>query len=358
MLRRHSHGVAETSVIRTLHIVAAIVGIMVTVCVAADLAADDEPSVAQNSQAVSQAVVPTAPQPEPFDINRIEPALLRELTDEWLNLKRTRPPRKSGSKITEPSGEVEAIARRLGDIEQRLQDLGATSRQIRDIYRAIDERKRRRRSVDERAGKAIVALERDRYTLHRLERTGSDATADDVSEARKYFEQDQRIVNELEDELHGLGLSWAEIEANNKDETGQAEGLIAQLGKSPRLREKVWEAANKTAQAMREQMERQESLPPEEVNEEILRVVEQAWQSEVREMERLGRMLRAMGMTVEEQERIEAAFAGPADPFPAAGAALVPAAPAAGNPDRRLRPMDGPLGKSIDVPVRQALERR
>jgi hypothetical protein len=109
---------------------------------------------------------------------------------------------------------------------------------------------------------------------------------------------------------------------------------------------------------MRMHMEKQESLPPQEVDEGLLRSLEQAWQSEERELERLGRMLRAMGMSAEDQERIEAAFAAQPEVLPGGKAALLPGAPAGNNPDGRLRPTDGPLGRSIDVPVRRALERR
>jgi hypothetical protein len=359
MLRKHSHGFAGTGLTCTLHIVAAIVGIRAAACVAADPPAETaEPSASQNFQVTSKELAPTAPQQEPFDINRVEPALLRELTEEWMNLKRKRPPRKSNTRVTDPSGEVEVIARRLGELERQLHVLGASGRQIRELYRSIDERHRRRRSTDELLRKAIVALERDRYTLRRLDRAGSDATADVVDEARKYFEQDQRIVDELEDELHSLGISWAEIEANNIDEVAQVEGQIRQLGKSSQMREQTWVASIKAIQAMRMHMEKQESLPPQEVDEGLLRSLEQAWQSEERELERLGRMLRAMGMSAEDQERIEAAFAAQPEVLPGGKAALLPGAPAGNNPDGRLRPTDGPLGRSIDVPVRRALERR
>ena len=64
-----------------------------------------------------------------------------------------------------------------------------------------------------------------------------------MNEARKFVEQDQRMLDELEDELHGLGASWAEIEIINSEHALQEKTLIRQLGASDKLREQRWQAA-------------------------------------------------------------------------------------------------------------------
>ena len=363
MLRQRSRGLRGMTFRRTVFSAISIVGTVNIACLAASDTQDAEPAEAQETSPAASDANPVVAQPQPFDPAQVDRALMRELTDEWLKMKRKRviseSQRKSGARISDPNSEVEISFRRLDDLERRLQTLGASSRQIREIYRSIDERENRRRSTELLLRKAIVALERDSYTLGRLERGLSETSNTDnqVNEARRFVEQDQRMLDELEDELHGLGASWAEIEIINAENALQEKTLIRQLGASDKLREQRWQAAHKVTYAIRDQLAQQEALPPQRVDEELQRTLQHQLQTETRDLDRLGRMLRALGMTVEDQERIEAVLGLPAA-GPARAIVAPPAAAGAANQDGRSAPHGrsaGPLNRRAGARRRETL---